>query len=374
LLKVGRGPRGSGMPLLADVCPGLWRGVARAVAAVRASLGSAVEPGGPEEGSVAHGGVRPGRGLEVVLHSLAAAELNGRRGTLASDIANERGRWEVLLPQESGDGRTLGLKLSNLAWPGRRVLLGDSPSAPEFVGSAGLLTDAPPDSNGRWTVEASRVLALKPGNLEVLPETAGGTLRRGCRISVSGLQSAAGYNGLTGMVLSKGPNEQGRWEVEVTAPVPVALESLKLELLWAAELFGELLQTRAGPMPTVDVLAGKRAVLVYFSAHWCPPCRGFTPVMAAAYKRSRSQSVEVVFVSSDHNAAGFDAYFGEMPWTALPFCDRERHQALSLKFGVRGIPSLVVLRGTDGSVAWMNGRDQVQATGDLDACLVRWGC
>ena len=27
-----------------------------------------------------------------------------------------------------------------------------------------------------------------------------------------------------------------------------------------------------------------KLVGVYFSAHWCPPCRGFTPVLANHYK------------------------------------------------------------------------------------------
>ena len=39
-----------------------------------------------------------------------------------------------------------------------------------------------------------------------------------------------------------------------------------------------------------------------------------------------------------------------MPWLALPFSERERKGALSSKFGVRGIPSLIVLEAETGKV------------------------
>jgi hypothetical protein len=42
-------------------------------------------------------------------------------------------------------------------------------------------------------------------------------------------------------------------------------------------LFGDTLLTADGERPTADVLAGLDAVGIYFSAHWCPPCRRFTP-------------------------------------------------------------------------------------------------
>merc|ERR1712224_750716 len=64
-------------------------------------------------------------------------------------------------------------------------------------------------------------------------------------------------------------------------------------------LFGAQLQTKDGMKATSDVLSGRRAVLVYFSAHWCPPCRGFTPVLSKAYSAYDQGDVEVVFVSSD---------------------------------------------------------------------------
>ena len=180
------------------------------------------------------------------------------------------------------------------------------------------------------------------------------------------------------------------------------------------ELFGDELQGKEGKVPTAEALKDKKFVFVYFSAHWCPPCkwsclflvfiarhrpcppckrpclflvfiarhrpwlmsetaseqlvcthvvragRGFTPVLAEKYKAKvvADPSVEVVFVSSDRDQAGFDGYYGEMPWLALPFDDRGRKQTLGEKFGVRGIPMLVVLDG-EGALVTTEGRGQV---------------
>merc|ERR1712137_733089 len=91
------------------------------------------------------------------------------------------------------------------------------------------------------------------------------------------------------------------------------------------DLFGEELLGKAGTVKTVEALNGKTNVMIYFSAHWCPPCRGFTPTLAAAYKKgAQGKNVEVVFVSSDRDEAGFGEYYGEMPWLALPFSDKDR--------------------------------------------------
>ena len=61
-------------------------------------------------------------------------------------------------------------------------------------------------------------------------------------------------------------------------------------------------------------------LMLYFSAHWCPPCRGFTPELVKVYnelKKTRSD-MELVFVSSDRDEAAFHEYFAGMPWLALP--------------------------------------------------------
>ena len=53
-------------------------------------------------------------------------------------------------------------------------------------------------------------------------------------------------------------------------------------------LFGEKLTSQSGEVDTATALAGKTAVGIYFSAHWCPPCRGFTPKLAETYKKMKA--------------------------------------------------------------------------------------
>jgi len=118
-----------------------------------------------------------------------------------------------------------------------------------------------------------------------------------------------------------------------------------------AELLGGdlVLDGKDGTVPIAD-LASKH-LLLYFSAHWCPPCRGFTPKLAEAYEAYKAKGLdfEIVFVSSDKDEKAFAEYRAEMPWLALPFADRDRKNALSKAFDVSGIPSLVVLGPVDSA-------------------------
>ena len=36
--------------------------------------------------------------------------------------------------------------------------------------------------------------------------------------------------------------------------------------------------------PSSEVFDGKDIICIYFSAHWCPPCRGFTPILKDFYE------------------------------------------------------------------------------------------
>eukprot|EP00930_Biecheleria_cincta_P037916 TRINITY_DN26061_c0_g1_i3.p1 TRINITY_DN26061_c0_g1~~TRINITY_DN26061_c0_g1_i3.p1 ORF type:complete len:838 (-),score=160.87 TRINITY_DN26061_c0_g1_i3:125-2563(-) len=106
-------------------------------------------------------------------------------------------------------------------------------------------------------------------------------------------------------------------------------------------------------------------VALYFSAHWCPPCQGYTPQLKKVYERAKREGklFDVIFVSSDRDEASFRQYFASMPWHAVPFSDRAKEQALKMIYQVRGIPSVVLLDGATGSLVDANGRGKVMEPG-----------
>ena len=81
------------------------------------------------------------------------------------------------------------------------------------------------------------------------------------------------------------------------------------------------------------------------SAHWCAPCRQFTPILRKVYLNLKKQQIpfEVVFCSKDTDQKGFDEYYGSMPWLAVDFKNSEMRDNLVANFGVDGIPRFVML-------------------------------
>eukprot|EP00093_Oithona_nana_P005341 05341.XXX_161386_160841_1 [CDS] Oithona nana genome sequencing. len=137
------------------------------------------------------------------------------------------------------------------------------------------------------------------------------------------------------------------------------------------QLKSSSLQKADGTNAPTDCLNGKSVVLIYFSAHWCPPCRAFTPMLKDFYEEVEGEGVEIIFVSSDRSPQDMANYMKESHgnWLAMPH-GSEVGQELKKKFGVSGIPCLVVLKGADGTLITKEGRNAVQAKGP--AAVKEW--
>jgi nucleoredoxin len=85
--------------------------------------------------------------------------------------------------------------------------------------------------------------------------------------------------------------------------------------------------------------------------------------------RTDADEIEVVFVSADSDLDGFNEYYADMPWLAVPFENRAKESELSGKFGVEGIPALIVVDG-EGNLVTKDGRTKVTAAKKLNG--VAW--
>jgi thiol-disulfide isomerase/thioredoxin len=138
----------------------------------------------------------------------------------------------------------------------------------------------------------------------------------------------------------------------------------------------QLLDVRSGKVSR-EVLKGK-FVGVYFSAHWCGPCRSFTPILQK-FRDANKENFEVVFLSMDidranrsrnANLAKKKEYVksANMNWYTID-CDYPTSYKSFKKSGRRGIPTLVVF-SPDGKYVTNNGKNDVK--NDPKTALPSW--
>jgi len=136
-------------------------------------------------------------------------------------------------------------------------------------------------------------------------------------------------------------------------PLPAFLLLLGLALPAHAgkitdELEGHLVKLENGKVGKVarGSLKDKKVIAFYYSAHWCPPCRKFTPGLAQEYTElsKKYPQFELVFVSSDNSEKEMEEYmkWGNMGYPAIEYKDIGKLDDVT-KLGARGIPYMVVV-------------------------------
>jgi len=171
----------------------------------------------------------------------------------------------------------------------------------------------------------------------------GGKVVNGVQVRKKGLVPGTGYYFSILPVLPEDSTDVTVSWSQSTAAVFVTAFDANMARLMPPQLL-----TKNGLVNTKDAL-GDKTVLIYFSAHWCGPCRNFTPQLAELYKEAKSgplsKKFEIIFCSADHEEAEFDSYYAEHPWLAIPF-DWENRERLMGAFSVKGIPQLTVMDKT----------------------------
>ena len=115
---------------------------------------------------------------------------------------------------------------------------------------------------------------------------------------------------------------------------------------------------------------------IYYGAHWAPPCRLFTTVLTDFYDEVNKvkphdfdKNFEVLFVSLDGSHDAFLRNFKEMKWLGVSMNEDQRISALKQKFGVNGVPTLVITK-PNGDLISYDGRTDIQE--GADNALAAW--
>jgi len=128
---------------------------------------------------------------------------------------------------------------------------------------------------------------------------------------------------------------------------------------------GKLVAFNPGALPEPEIY------LVYFGAHWCPPCRAFSPQLVERYRQLKEQAsgrFELVFVSNDRSRDEQAAYVKGlgMPWPVLKYSEIGNTPILENSAGP-AIPDLVVLtRNGEMIFSSFHGADYVGPESVLD--------
>jgi nucleoredoxin len=140
-------------------------------------------------------------------------------------------------------------------------------------------------------------------------------------------------------------------------------------------LKGNLVRCQNGLLTSYydEELNRKKIYGLYFSAHWCAPCRKFTPQLVEYYNRVARDhpEFEIIFMSADKTADAMAAYMRDtgMPWPAVDYAKLSNMTALNKYLG-SGIPDLVIIDGAGKVLAdsYVNGNyvGPAQVLADLD--------
>ena len=180
----------------------------------------------------------------------------------------------------------------------------------------------------------------------------------------------------------------------------IDLSTLKrAKLLWPSSINAASSSASGPSTPPAHLFAPAAVLCLYFSASWCPPCRAFSPRLAAAYEKMKAKcagnakksdgdgdggsggggggsgapllptATETFLVGFDRTRADYERYASQMPFPAIAWDDESgAREQLAAAASLRGIPTLLLVRGSDGKILTTDGKTRVLR----DPGLERW--
>ena len=127
------------------------------------------------------------------------------------------------------------------------------------------------------------------------------------------------------------------------------------------------LNSKSGKISKDEIFKNNELIGIYFSAHWCPPCKGFTPILSKFYTiaNEKEKQIEIIFISFDRDEKSYKEYYDSMPWLSFPF-KSDKKEVFAKDFSIRGIPALLIF-DKDGKLVDYDGRNSVQGTFKKDS-------
>lgn len=117
-----------------------------------------------------------------------------------------------------------------------------------------------------------------------------------------------------------------------------------------------------------------KLLLIYFSGRWCPMCQGFDAMMRKVYEGLKalpeSSDLELVWISCDLSEEAHHAHLKKLGVMLGASWSPSRLQKFTERWGIKAIPSLLVLDAYSGKPITSNGNEDVQKAHETSAASV----
>lgn len=114
-----------------------------------------------------------------------------------------------------------------------------------------------------------------------------------------------------------------------------------------------------------EILNKNKLIALYFSGHFCPSCRTFTPALIKAYEnwKANDQKIEIIFVSCDDTEKHYQAASQNHLWKKIDYKNKEACDLIADHYNIKSIPQLWVF-DNKGNLITKKGKEDVSSKGE----------